>query len=126
MSRGAERTTRKLTDQQLTQQNQLISQSNQQGQQDRSLLLPTIQGLLSSTGYTPQQQSDITQQSLGAANTAYDALRESAATSLVDSLKKMGQPTTLEGQPAIVLPLRFADGAIYLGMLPLGEVPALF
>jgi hypothetical protein len=55
-----------------------------------------------------------------------DALRESAATSLVDSLKKMGQPTTLEGQPAIVLPLRFADGAIYLGMLPLGEVPALF
>jgi hypothetical protein len=79
MSRGAERTTRKLTDQQLTQQNQLISQSNQQGQQDRSLLLPTIQGLLSSTGYTPQQQSDITQQSLGAVNTAYDALRESAA-----------------------------------------------
>jgi hypothetical protein len=54
------------------------------------------------------------------------ALRESAATSLVDSLKKMGQPTTIEGQQAIVLPLRFADGSIYLGMLPLGEVPALF
>ncbi len=54
------------------------------------------------------------------------ALRESAATSLVDSLKKMGQPTTLEGQPAIVLPLRFANGSIYLGMLPLGEIPALF
>lgn len=79
MSRGAERTTRQLTDQQLAQQNQLISQSNQEGGQDRSLLLPTIQSLLSSTGYTPQQQSDITQQSLGAANTAYDALRESAA-----------------------------------------------
>src|SRR5271156_3854128 len=79
MSRGAERTTRQLTDQQLAQQNQLISQSNQEGGQDRSLLLPTIQSLLTSTGYTPQQQSDITQQSLGAANTAYDALRQSAA-----------------------------------------------
>lgn len=30
MSRGAERTTRQLTDQQLAQQNQLISQSDQQ------------------------------------------------------------------------------------------------
>ncbi|MGA2902120.1 MAG: hypothetical protein ABSF40_17995 [Candidatus Acidiferrales bacterium] len=79
MSRGAEHTTRQLTDQQLAQQNQLISQSNQEGGQDRSLLMPTIQSLLTSTGYTPQQQSDITQQSLGAANTAYDALRESAA-----------------------------------------------
>ena len=79
MSRGAERTTRQLTDQQLGQQNQLISQANQQGGQDRSLLLPTIQSLLNSTGYTPQQQSDITQQSLGAANTAFDALRQSAA-----------------------------------------------
>jgi len=79
MSRGAERTTRQLTDQQLAQQNQLISQSNQQGGQDRSLLMPTIQNLLNSTGYTPQQQSDITQQSMGAANTAFDALRERAA-----------------------------------------------
>lgn len=79
MSRGAQRTTRNLTDQQLTQQNQLISQSNQQGLQDRSLLLPTITSLLNSQGYTPQQQSAITQQSLGAANTAFDALRQRAA-----------------------------------------------
>jgi hypothetical protein len=79
MSRAAQSTTRNLTDQQLAQQNQLISQSNQQGQQDRSLILPTIQGLLNSPGYTPQQQSDITQQSLGASNTAFDALRQRAA-----------------------------------------------
>jgi hypothetical protein len=79
MSRGAEQSTRNLTDQQLGQQNQLISQTNQSGQQDRSLLLPTIQGLLNSQGYTPQQQSDITQQSLGASNTAFDALRQRAA-----------------------------------------------
>jgi len=79
MSRGAERTTRALTDQQLAQQNQLIAQSNSQGQQDRAALLPEINNLLNSPGFTPQQQSDITQQSLGAANTAFDALRERAA-----------------------------------------------
>ena len=79
MSRGAEQSTRNLTDQQLGQQNQLISQANQSGQQDRSLLMPTIQGLLNSQGYSPQQQSDITQQSMGAANTAFDALRQRAA-----------------------------------------------
>ena len=38
----------------------------------------------------------------------------------------MGQPTSIDNQPAIVLPLRFVDGAIYLGMLRIGEVPALF
>ena len=79
MSRGAQRSTRQLTDQQLSQQNQLISQSNQEGTQDRSLLLPTIQSLLTSPGYTPAEQSAITQQSMGAANTAFDALRERAA-----------------------------------------------
>ena len=79
MSRGAEYSTRKLTDEQLAQQNQLISQANQQDQSDRAQMMPTIQSLLSSQGYTPQQQSDITQQSLGAANTAFDALRQSAA-----------------------------------------------
>src|SRR5690348_15767912 len=79
MSRGAQKTTRALTDQQLAQQNQLISQANQQGSQDRSLMMPTIQSLLNSQGFTPQQQSAITQQSMGAANTAFDALRQRAA-----------------------------------------------
>jgi hypothetical protein len=79
VSRGAERSTRQLTDEQLGQQDQLISQANQSATSDRSLMLPAIQSLLNSQGYTPQQQSDITQQSLGAANTAFDALRERAA-----------------------------------------------
>src|ERR1700728_3115212 len=79
MGRAAQQHTRNLTDQQLAQQNQLISQSNQQGMQDRSLLRRTINSLLTSQGYTPQQQSAITQQSMGAANTAFDALRERAA-----------------------------------------------
>ncbi len=79
MSRGAQKTTRQLTDQQLGQQDQLVSQADQTSTADRSLLMPTIQSLLNSQGFTPQQQSDITQQSLGASNTAFDALRERAA-----------------------------------------------
>jgi hypothetical protein len=79
MSRGAQQTTRNLTDQQLAQQNQAISQESQSDSQDRSLLMPTIQSLLNSQGYTPQQQSAITQQSMGAANTAFNALQEKAA-----------------------------------------------
>jgi len=79
MSRAAQHSTRNLTDQQLAQQNQLISQANQQGLGDRSLMMPTITSLLNSQGYTPQQQSAITQQSMGAANTAFDALRQRAA-----------------------------------------------
>jgi hypothetical protein len=55
-----------------------------------------------------------------------DAVRESANASLVDNLKKMGEPSVIDRQPAIVLPLRFADGAIYLGMLRVGEAPPLF
>jgi hypothetical protein len=54
------------------------------------------------------------------------ALRDTANAGIVDNLRKMGQPTTVEGQAAVVLPLRFADGGIYLGMLRVGEAPPLF
>src|ERR1700722_16154544 len=79
MSRAAENTTRQLSDQQLAQQNQLISQSDQQSQQGRSARMPAITSLLNSQGYTPAQQSAITQQSMGASNTAFDSLRQRAA-----------------------------------------------
>jgi hypothetical protein len=55
-----------------------------------------------------------------------DIVRDRANASLIDNVKKMGQPTTIDKKPAIVLPLRFADGSIYLGLLPLGNVPPLF
>ncbi len=54
------------------------------------------------------------------------ALRDTANAGIVDNLSKMGQPTTVENQAAVVLPLRFTDGGIYLGMLRVGEVPPLF
>ena len=53
-------------------------------------------------------------------------VRQTTNASIVDDLKKMGQPTAIDGKPATSLPLRFADGAIYLGMVRIGEVPALF
>ena len=54
------------------------------------------------------------------------AIRESANASLVETIKKMGQPSAIDKLPATVLPLRFVDGSIYLGMLRVGEVPPLF
>jgi hypothetical protein len=54
------------------------------------------------------------------------AVRDSANASVIDSLNKMGQPTDIDKKPAIVLPLRFSDGSVYLAMLPLGDVPPLF
>jgi hypothetical protein len=38
----------------------------------------------------------------------------------------MGQRTILEGKPAVALPLRFVDGAAYLGPIPVGRTPSLF
>ena len=55
-----------------------------------------------------------------------ETIRATANAGVIDNLKKMGQPTSIGNQPAIVLPLRFTDGAIYLGMLRLGEAPPLF
>jgi len=53
-------------------------------------------------------------------------IRESANATVIENLKKMGQPTSLEGRPALALPLRLADGTIYLGLLPVGQIPPLF
>ncbi len=54
------------------------------------------------------------------------AVRTSANASVIENIKKMGQPTEIDHKPAILLPLRVADSAIYLGMVPLGTVPPLF
>ncbi|MFZ0335912.1 MAG: hypothetical protein WAN10_12835 [Candidatus Acidiferrales bacterium] len=79
MSRGAQQQTQQETQAQLGTQNQLISQADQNSQQELSVLTPEIQNLLNSPGYTPAQESAIEQQGMGAARTAYDALQETAA-----------------------------------------------
>jgi hypothetical protein len=57
MGRGAQQQTRQLTDQQLTLQNQMLGQENQQTQQDRTLLMPTISSLLTKTRPRSRTQS---------------------------------------------------------------------
>jgi hypothetical protein len=45
------------------------------------------------------------------------------APSLIASI---GQRTTLEGKPAVTLPLRFVDGTVFLGMVPVGRLRPLY
>ena len=49
--------------------------------------------------------------------------RERAEASI---LNLIGQPTQLEGKPATTMALRFADGAAFLGPIPLGQTPAFY
>jgi hypothetical protein len=54
------------------------------------------------------------------------AVRESANSSVIESIRKMGKPTQIDNKPAIALPLRVEDGIVYVGLIPVGVVPALF
>ncbi len=53
-------------------------------------------------------------------------VRESASTGLIETIKRMGEPTKLDNKPAVALPLRVADGIVYVGLIPVAAVPALF
>jgi hypothetical protein len=52
--------------------------------------------------------------------------RDNAGVGIAYGINALGQPTELEGKPAVSLPLRFVDGAAFLGPLPLGEIRPLF
>ncbi len=79
MSRGAQQATQRAVDRQLALQNQWLQLAGQYGAQDRALAMPGIQDLLTSQGYSPAEQSAITQQGMGSARTVFDSLRERAA-----------------------------------------------
>jgi len=53
-------------------------------------------------------------------------LNASGGTLGVGLLALLGQQTQLEGRPAVAMPLRFSDGAVSLGPLPLGKIAALY
>jgi hypothetical protein len=55
-----------------------------------------------------------------------NAAREQLSANLGAGIDALGQKTTLEGRPAVALPLRFEDGAMLLGPIPIGKTPALF
>jgi hypothetical protein len=53
-------------------------------------------------------------------------VRQGATATVIDNLKKMGQPTEIDKKPATILPLRFSDGSVYLAMIRVGSIPPLF
>ncbi len=55
-----------------------------------------------------------------------DVARSQAGANLSFGLNLIGEQTTLEGHRAVTLPLRFNDGTIFLGPIPIGNAPALF
>ncbi len=54
------------------------------------------------------------------------AAKEQVGANLSAGINMLGRKTTLEGRPAVSLPLRFDEGRMFLGPIPLGETPALF
>jgi len=55
-----------------------------------------------------------------------DVARQQAGANLSLGISLLGEQTTLEGKRAVTLPLRFSDGAVFLGPIPIGNTPALF
>jgi hypothetical protein len=55
-----------------------------------------------------------------------DLARQNAGAGIVAGLGVLGQRTTLEGKPAITVPLRFDDGAVLLGPVMIGRTAAMF
>jgi hypothetical protein len=52
--------------------------------------------------------------------------RKNAAPGILAGLDAIGKRTTLDGKPATSVPLRFVDGRVFLGPLPVGRAPPLF
>ncbi len=52
--------------------------------------------------------------------------REQAGSHITFGIKAIEGNATLEGKPAVTLPLRFDSGAVSLGPIPLGRTPSLF
>lgn len=67
---------------------------------------------------------------LGALDRAIPGLgkvvRQNANIGLTAGINALGKETTLEGKKARSFPLRFADGAVFLGAIRVGQIPPLF
>lgn len=55
-----------------------------------------------------------------------EVARQQAGANISLGINLLGEQTTLEGKRAVILPLRFNDGAVFLGPIPIGNAPALF
>jgi hypothetical protein len=52
--------------------------------------------------------------------------RQQAGANISTGINLLGEQAMLEGKKAVTLPLRFNDGAVFLGPMPIGNTPALF
>jgi hypothetical protein len=90
-----------------------------------------IEALLNSIGVQQMVQASPTMDKLsGALDRLSPGLgnvaRQQIGANISAGVNMLGEQTTLEGRQAVTLPLRFNDGAISLGPIPLGTAPALF
>jgi hypothetical protein len=67
---------------------------------------------------------------MGALNRAIPGLgnvvKQNANVGVAAGINSLGKEAVLEGRKARTFPLRFADGAVFLGPLKVGQVPPLF
>jgi hypothetical protein len=79
---------------------------------------------------SPEQASPQMNSAFGALDRIMPGLgnlaRKNAGPAIIAGATLMGQPTELEGQRAVMLPLRFDDGLVSLGPLKIGVLPPLF
>jgi hypothetical protein len=54
------------------------------------------------------------------------AVKQNANVGVVAGINSLGKEAELEGKKARAFPLRFADGAVFLGPLKVGQIPPLF
>jgi hypothetical protein len=54
------------------------------------------------------------------------AVKQNASVGVAAGINALGKEAVLEGRKARSFPLRFVDGAVYLGPVKVGQVPALF
>lgn len=52
--------------------------------------------------------------------------RQNAGPAVIAGLGLLGQPTELEGKRAMAIPVKFSDGIVTMGPIPLGPTPPLF
>jgi hypothetical protein len=53
-------------------------------------------------------------------------VRNNSGSIAAAGLSVLGEPLDIEGRKGISLPLKFADGAVSLGPIPVGNIPAMF
>jgi predicted alpha/beta hydrolase len=96
MGRGAQTQTMQMTDQQLANQNAMNQALSNQGQSLSNTAAGGYQNLLSNPGFTPAQQSAITNQSMGALSSAFGALAQSAANRVARTNNSAGYSALLD------------------------------